>query len=87
MPTNARATPTPESAPLESSCHANTPSVFAHVHRASALSDRERYTTVGRAVLVTSNRHLLLSDMSRKVIAIDACAWGNGNNKGVMRVL
>lgn len=75
MPTNARATPTPDNAPLESSCHANTPNVFAHVLRASAFGERDRYTTVGRAVLVTSFRHLRLPDMSRNVIAIDACAY------------
>lgn len=73
MPTNARATPTPESTPLESSCHANTPSVFAHVHRASAFGERDRYTTVGKAVPVTLIRHLLLPDMSKNVMAIDAC--------------
>ena len=74
IPTSARGTPTPDSAPRESPCHANTPSVLAQVHLASAFGERDRYTTVGRAVPVTSCRHLLFADISRNAIAIDACA-------------
>lgn len=76
IPTSALATPTPNSEALESSFHASTPSVLAQVNRASALGERQRYTNVGRAVLVTCLRHLPFPDMSRNVIAIDACGQG-----------
>ena len=73
MSTSARATPTPESAALESSCHANTPRVLTQIHRTLAWGERDRHTTVGRAVLLISARNLLLPAVSRKAIATAAC--------------